>query len=152
MWQKSIPQKRSPGLSETLKYGRRRTNDCGSCWKRRYEPRSDKRLPSRGRNPKPSPKNPDAKQESSMGAAIAGPFPPRLMKLSKYRCRPAVRDAEADWKRARPFLSSKPRFRNRGWSALSFAFVSDAAGVADDECKGDIHGKPLMPSAVRRRN
>jgi len=54
-----------------------------------------------------------------MGAAIAGPFPPRLMKLSKYRCRPAVRDAEAGWKSARPFLSSKPRFRSRGWSALS---------------------------------
>src|SRR5260370_34024588 len=137
MWQKSIPQKRSPGLSETLKYGRKRTNDCGSCWKRRYEPRSDKQLPSRGRNPKPSPKNPDAKQESSMGAAIAGPFPPRLMKLSKYRYRPAVRDAEAGWKSARPVLRSKPVFRGRGWNALSFAFLCGPVGLADGGGRGD---------------
>src|SRR5260370_42186427 len=115
------------------------------CRRGRKEAGSDRRLPPRGRSPKPSPKTPEPKQKSIAGAAIAAPCPPRLMKLSKYRCRPAVRDAEADWKSARPFLSSKPRFRNRGWSALSFAFVSDAAGVADDECKGDIHGKPRMP-------
>ena len=87
-----------------------------------------------------------------MGAVIAGPFPTPWMKSSRCRCRPAVRDAEAGWKSARPFLSSKPRFRNRGWSALSFAFLWGAAGVADDECKDDIHGKPRMPSAVPRRN
>ena len=69
-----------------------------------------------------------------MVAAIAGPFPTLLMKLSKYRCRHAVRDAEAGWKGARPFLSSKPRFRNRGWSALSFAFTSGAVDVADGGC------------------
>src|SRR5260370_17273686 len=40
-------------------------------------------------------------------------------------CRPAVRDAEAGWKSARPFLSSKPRFRSRGWSALSFGLRSE---------------------------
>ncbi|MCU1314814.1 MAG: hypothetical protein JWN63_136 [Candidatus Acidoferrum typicum] len=106
---------------------------------------SDKRPPSRDKNPKPSPKNPDAKQESSMGAVIAGPSPTRLMKLSKYRCRPVVRDAEGSWRSARPFLSSKPRFRSRGWSALSFAFLWGTAGVADGECRGDIHGKPRMP-------
>ena len=39
-----------------------------------------------------------------MGAAIAGPFPTPLMKLSRYRCQPAVRDAEAGWKSARPLL------------------------------------------------
>ena len=87
-----------------------------------------------------------------MGAASVGPSPTPLMKLWKYRCRPAVRDAAGGWKSARPFLSSKPRFQNRGWSALSFAFLWGAAGVADDECKDDIHGKPRMPSAVPRRN
>jgi len=85
-----------------------------------------------------------------MGAAIAGLFPTKSMKLWKYRCRPIVRDAEAGWKSARPFLSSKPRFRNHGWSALSFVFLSGAVGVADGECRGDIHGKPRMPSAVPR--
>jgi hypothetical protein len=43
-----------------------------------------RQVPSRGRNPKLSPKDPDAKQESSMGAAIAGPFPTPLMRLSRY--------------------------------------------------------------------
>ena len=66
-----------------------------------------------------------------MGAAIVGPSPIKSMKLWKYHCRPAVRDAEVGWKSAKPFLSSKPRFRNRGWSALSFVFLSGAAGVAD---------------------
>jgi hypothetical protein len=42
------------------------------------------------------------------------PLPIKSMKLLRYRCRPGVRDAEAGWKSARPFLSSKPRFRNRG--------------------------------------
>jgi hypothetical protein len=87
-----------------------------------------------------------------MGAAIAGPFPTQLMKLSKYRYQPTVRDAEAAWKSARPFLSSKPRFRNRGWSALSFAFLSDAAGVADGGCRAGIPDRLRMPSAVPRRN
>jgi hypothetical protein len=81
-----------------------------------------------------------------------GPSPTKSMKLWKYRCRPVVRDAEAGWKSARPFLSSKPRFRNRGCSALSFAFLWGAVGVADGECRGDIHGKPRMPWAVPRRN
>ena len=87
-----------------------------------------------------------------MGAAIVGLSPIKSMKLWKYRCRPTVRDAEAGWKSARPFHSSKPRFRNRGWSALSFAFLWGAAGVADGACRGDIHGKPRMPSVVPRRN
>jgi hypothetical protein len=87
-----------------------------------------------------------------MGAAIAGPFPTRLMKSSRCRYRPAVRDAEAGWKSARPFLSSKPRFRNPGLSALSFAFLSGDVSVADGECRGGIQGKPRMPSAVSRCN
>jgi hypothetical protein len=73
-----------------------------------------------------------------MGVAIAGPSPIQSMNFWRYRCRPAVRDAEVGWKSARPFLSFKPRFPNRGWNALSFAFLSGAAGVADDECRGDI--------------
>jgi hypothetical protein len=62
--------------------------------------------------PKGHPQKPGRKAGKS--AAIVGPFPTRLMKLSTYRCRPAVRDAEAGWKSARPFRSSKPRFRNAG--------------------------------------
>jgi hypothetical protein len=70
----------------------------------------------------PAPKTRMQSRKAVSGAAIAGPFPTRLMKLSRYRCRLDGRDAEAGWKSAKPFLSSKPRFRNRGWSALSFAF------------------------------
>jgi hypothetical protein len=102
--------------------------------------------------PKAHPQKPGRKAGKQYGLAIVGPSPIKSMKLWKYRCRPAVRDAAGGWKSARPFLSSKPRFRNRGWSALSFAFLWGAAGVADDECKDDIHGKPRMPSAVRPRN
>ena len=103
-------------------------------------------------SPKPSPKNQDAKRESSMGADVAGLSPIKSMKLWKYRCRPVVRDAEAGWKSARPFPSSKPRFRNPGLSALSFAFLSGDVSVADGECRGGIQGKPRMPSAVSRCN
>jgi hypothetical protein len=44
-------------------------------------------------SPKPSPKNQDAKRESSMGADVAGLSPIKSMKLWKYHCRPVVRDA-----------------------------------------------------------
>jgi hypothetical protein len=99
--------------------------------------------------PKAQPQKPGRKAGKQYGRRYRRPFLTRLMMLSRYLCRPAVRDAEAGWKSARPFLSSKPRFRHRGWSALSFASLR---GVAGGECRGDIHGKPRMPSAVPRRN
>ena len=74
MWQKSVPQKRLRGLSKKLKYLRKRTNACGSCWKRRYEPRSDKRLPSRGRNPA-QPQKPGRKAGKQYGRRYRRPLP-----------------------------------------------------------------------------
>ena len=101
--------------------------------------------------PKAQPQRPGRKAGKQYGRRYRRPLPDTV-KSSRYRCRPAVRDAEVGWKSARPFLSSKPRFRNHGRSALSFVFLSGAVGVADDECRGDIHGKPRMPSAVPPRN
>ena len=101
--------------------------------------------------PKAQPQKPGRKAGKQYGRRYRRPLPDTV-KSSRYRCRPAVRDAEVGWKSARPFLSSKPRFRNHGRSALSFVFLSGAVGVADDECRGDIHGKPRMPSAVPPRN
>ncbi len=116
--------------------------------------RSAKRqaAPFSRRGPKAHPQNLDAKQEASTGGDVVGRFPEVSMRSSTYLCRRSVRIAEGECRKGASYASIRPRFRNHEWSALSFAFMWDAAGVADGGCKAGIPGRPPMPSAVLLRN
>ena len=102
--------------------------------------------------PKAQPQKPGRTTGKQYGRRYRRPLPDTVDEVVEVPLPAHCPRCGGGWKSARPFLSSKPRFRNRGWSALSFAFLWGAAGVADGECRGDIYGKPRMPSAVRRRN
>src|SRR5258708_7061478 len=97
-------------------------------------------------------KNLDAKQEASTGGDVVGRFPEVSMRSSRYPCRGSVRIAEGECRKGASYPSIRPRFRNHEWSALSFAFMWDVAGIADGGCKAGIPGRPPMRSAVRLRN
>jgi len=151
MWQKSIPQKRSQSSNDEIESieERERTN-CGSCG-RGATSREATSGSSRGRNPKPSPKT-----RTQSGKAVWAPLSPALpatvdevvevpLPARCPRCGGGLEECET----VSQFQTEIPEPRV---SALSFAFLWGAAGVADGERRGDIHGKPRMPSAVPRRN